>query len=105
MGAAKRLEEKVKLYGGQHAEEIILSVRELAEIDVMIKTALDEIESIDDKFVRKHNELADRINDLVRKVSDNNGDSGLNESQADPEPDDQNCDMMINVEIRVERQF
>ena len=102
MGTTEIIEEQVKKYGGQHAEEIIQFVKELAEIDVRIKQDMDNIERFDSELISKHDELADRINDLVGKVSNNNSDSNSFDSEADREHDEH--DMIIKLEIRVTRQ-
>lgn len=70
MGDKKRLEEQIRKVGGRYAEEIIGLVKTLAEVDVRIKDELDEIERVSENLVRRHNELADRIDALVRKAVD-----------------------------------
>ena len=69
MQTTERIEEQVRRYGGPYADEIIHAVRELAEVDVGIKKDLDEIERLDGELVRRHNELADRINELVKNAA------------------------------------
>lgn len=64
------LEQKIKETGGECSEEILAKVKELAAVDVKIKAACDEIESIEQSLCDKHNELANRINELVHKVCD-----------------------------------
>ena len=64
------LEKKISEASGKYSEEIIAKVKELAAVDVKIKAACDEIESIEQSLCDKHNELASRINELVHKVCD-----------------------------------
>ena len=70
MNQKEIIEERVRKVGGQYAEEIIESVKKLAEIDVSLKNSMDEIERLDDVLVRRHNEISDRINDLIRQSVD-----------------------------------
>ena len=79
MSATEKLENQVKKYGGKSADEIIEAVRELAAVDVQIKAALDEIETIAAGLPERHNELADKINNLIRKVCES--DSSCDESE------------------------
>ena len=64
------LEKKISEASGKYSEEIIAKVKELAAVDVKIKAACDEIESIEQSLCDKHNELASRINELVHMVCD-----------------------------------
>ena len=87
MSATEKLEAEVKKYSGEDGEEIIEALRKLAEVDVEIKGNMDEIERIKDGLPEKHNELADKINDLVKKVCEKQEDSDLKGEQKEPEPD------------------
>ena len=86
MADAKKLEVEVKKYAGDDGEEIIEAVRKLAEVDLKIKSQMDEIERIDEDLPAKHNELADKINGLIDKVCDDQGDSDAEGEQKEPEP-------------------
>lgn len=94
MGDKKRLEEQIRKVGGRYAEEIIGLVRTLAEVDVRIKDELDEIERVSESLVRRHNELADRIDALVRKAVD--GDSG-----GEPDEPGGESEKQIRFELRI----
>ncbi len=93
------IEEQVKKFGGQHAEEIIQSVKTLAEVDVEIKTAMDEIERIDDELFRRHNDLVDRINRLIKDAFSDSDEA--ENTFSDQNRTDGNCDMKIRAEIRI----
>ncbi len=99
MNAAEKLEREIKKMSGERSEEIINAVRDLAEIDVMIKEAMDEIERFDADLVRRHNELADMINGMVERV--------VTETDIDDQADSQDSfcenepDLQIRVELRV----
>ena len=99
MNAAEKLEREIKKVSGDRSEEIINAVRSLAEIDIEIKAALDEIERIDEDLVRRHNELADRINGIVESVAEENG---MDEQSATTNNQRKNdtC-LMIRVEVQI----
>ncbi len=101
MDTKKTIEERVRKYGGEFADEILEAVKALAEVDMKIKETLDEIERLDDELVQRHNELADKINGLVEKSVEANGDAEPEEKLALREEADQKSDMTIKVEIRV----
>ena len=101
MGDKKRPEEQIRKVGGRYAEEIIGLVRTLAEVDVRIKDELDEIERVSESLVRRHNELADRINSLIAKSVDRNDHNEIEEALDDLGVAGQKADMKINVAIRV----
>ena len=65
MNTAEKLEREIEKISGERSEEIINAVRSLAEIDSLIKEALDDIEWVDEDLVCRHNELADMINGIV----------------------------------------
>ncbi len=86
MADAKKLEVEVRKYAGEDGDEIIESVRKLAEVDLKIKSQMDEIERIDEDLPAKHNELADKINGLIDKVCEDQGDSDAEGELKEPEP-------------------
>ena len=100
MDSKERLEREVMRAGGEHGGEIIESVKALAEIDIRIKGILDEIERLDEELVRKHNEIADRINSLIEKSVDGNSDDGAEELLCRKESN-QSCPLKIEMEIHV----
>ena len=63
------LVQKIKEASGNSSDEIIAKVKELAAVDIKIKSACDEIESIEQELCDKHNELAEQINALINKVA------------------------------------
>lgn len=95
----EKLEEKVKEIGGESGNEIIDAVRELAKVDVEIKNALDEIERIAEDLPARHNELADKINDLVRKVCEKNEEPA--EEHGKHEKDSEPPRRTVKVEVNV----
>ncbi len=99
MNTAENLEREIKKTGGKQADEIIKTVKELAGIDVKIKDAMDEIERIDDDLVRKHNELADRINGIVESIFTET-DNDESELSIDQEKE-QESDLRIRIEMRI----
>ena len=98
MGDKERFEERIRKAGGRYADEIIGLVRTLAKVDVRIKDELDEIEKISEGLVRRHNELADRIDGLIRKSV---GEDGRESDEPIGSPDE--SDKKIQVEFRVIR--
>ncbi len=101
MRAAEKIEEQVKLYGGKYADELIQLVRELAEIDIRIKREMDEVERLDDDLIQRHNELADRINDLVDKSVEESEEEAVPEDVTPGESADHGRERSIKVEIRI----
>ena len=101
MNATEKLEREVNKIGGEYGTEIIASVKALAEIDVEIKSMLDEIERIDDELVQRHNELADIINSLIVKAVDNNDAEEAEESPDSQEKGNQECVLKIDMKVRV----
>lgn len=87
MADTKKLEVEVRKYAGEDGEEILEAVRKLAEVDAKIKHQMDEIERIEPGLPGKHNELADKINSLIDKVCDDEGDSNAEGEQKEPEPE------------------
>lgn len=65
----EKLEKEVITRGGEHGKEIVELLKELAKVDIEIKNALDEIEAIKAGLPERHNELADKINELVKLVA------------------------------------
>ena len=101
MGDKKRLEEQIRKVGGRYAEEIIGLVRALAEVDVRIKDELDEIERVSESLVRRHNELADRIDALVRKAVDEDGGGESDEPIGSPDEPGGESEKQIRFELRI----
>ena len=101
MNDVRILEEKVRQYSEKYGEDIIGSVKALAEIDIRIKGFLDEIERLDDELVRQHNDLADKINSMIKRAVDENSNG--------EEPDDSGCsagektDLVVKMDIRIVR--
>lgn len=85
------LELEVKKYASEDGDEIIEAIRKLADVDVKIKNAMDEIERIPEDLPEVHDQLADKINDLVKKVCEKNeseeptGDSDAKGKHEEPE--------------------
>ena len=101
MGEKERIEEQIRRAGGPYADRIIKMVRQIAEIDVKIKSDLDEIERVDDGLVRKHNDLADRINDLIRKSVNEAGCSESDEGIVSPGEEERECAGRMRLEIQL----
>ena len=99
MSDAKKLEVEVKRYSGENGEEIIESVRKLAEVDVKIKSQMDEIERIDEDLANKHNELADKINELIDSACEKKDEeSGECKEQSDKPTE---CKKAVKVEVHL----
>ena len=64
----KELEKQVKENGGEYSDEIIEKVHKLAEVDLKMKSAMDEIEKLSVTDFHLHNALAGRVNELVTKA-------------------------------------
>lgn len=96
----EKLEQQVRKYSGEDGEEILEAVREIAKVDVEIKHSLEEIERIDDGLPEKHNELADKINDLIKKVVEAQGASDAEGEQKEPEPKKEEAVKTIRVVVR-----
>lgn len=85
------LELEVKKYASEDGDEIIEAIRKLADVDVKIKNAMDEIERIPEGLPEVHDQLADKINGLVKKVCEENeskeptGDSDAKGKHEEPE--------------------
>ena len=101
MGDKKRLEEQIRKVGGRYAEEIIRLVRTLAEVDVRIKDELDEIERVSESLVRRHNELADRIDAMVRKALDEDDSGESDEPIGSPDEPGVESEKQIRFELRI----
>ena len=101
MNATEKLEREVNRVGGEYGTEIIASVKALAEVDIEIKSMLDEIERIDDELIRRHNELADKINSLVILATGSNNTDEAEESFDSRETGNHGCILKIGMEIRV----
>ena len=101
MGAAEMIEEQVKKYGGRYADELIQLVRELAENDIRIKREMDEIERLDGDLIQRHNELADKINELVDKSVEASEEDEVTEAVTPGEGADHGRDLDIKMEIRI----
>ena len=100
MVSTERLEEKVKRFSGEFGDEIIGSVRALAEVDVRIKEAMDGIEKLDEELVRKHNGLTDRITDLIGR-SAGKYDAVSEDIRADHTDADRDREIRLLAEIRI----
>lgn len=98
MDATEKLEAEVRKYGGDDGEEIIEAIRKLAEVDVEIKKSMDEIERIDEALPPKHNELADQINGLVKKVCEKEEEPAEEEK---PEAAKETPEKKVTVEVHV----
>ena len=103
MGEKERLEESIRKVGSRYADEIIRLVKELAGVDVRIKEEMDEIEKVGESLIRKHNDLTERINDLVLKSVEGTGSDESEGLVGRPEDPDHEADMRVRVEIRVVR--
>ncbi len=101
MNAAETWEREVKINGGKYSDEIIESVRALAEVDIEIKQMLDEIERVDDELIRRHNELADKINSLVILATGSNNTDEAEESVDSQEIGNHGYILKIGMEIQV----
>ena len=101
----KKLEQEVKKYSGDDGEEIIEAIRKLAAVDVEINNSLDEIERIKDGLPEKHNELADQINDLVKKVCEKKeeepSESDDSDAEGDCEKPERTAKKIVKVEVHV----
>ena len=101
MKTAELLDKEVKRIGGDRGDEIIGALKALAEIDVKLKDSLDEIERLDEEMVKKHNELADRINDLVRQVTGEDGSDDTDETVDSINGSGRDHDIKVKVEIHI----
>lgn len=101
MNAAEKWEREVKKTGGKYSDEIIESVRALAEVDIEIKQMLDEIERVDDELIRRHNKLADKINSLVILATGSNNTDEAEKAFYSRETGNHGSILKIGMEIRV----
>ena len=101
MSDAKKLEVEVRKYGGENGEEIIESVRKLAEVDVKIKSQMDEIERIDETLANKHNELADRINELLDSACKKDESESGSEDDPGKSEKPSECKKAVKVEVHL----
>lgn len=96
----EKLEQKVRKYAGEDGEEILEAVRELSAVDVKIKNSLQEIERIEDGLPEKHNKLSDKINGLIEKVVEAQGDCDAEGKQKEPEPEPEEKVKTIRIVVK-----